>query len=45
MPKKVYPEKLFNDLPDATAVFYHECPEDIRIMRDLGIKLFRFSVS
>lgn len=42
---RIYPEKFFNSLPDEEADFYHKFPEDIRLMKKLGVKVFRFSIS
>lgn len=41
----LYPEKYLNDDPNEGADFYHKYPEDIKMMKELGIKCFRFSIS
>lgn len=38
------PEQFHGD-PNDAAVFYHHYPEDIEMMKELGLKTFRFSVS
>ena len=41
----VYPEKYFGGDPNKSADFYHKYPEDIKMMKELGLKAFRFSIS
>lgn len=38
------PEEYHGD-PNEAADFYHRYPEDIRMMKELGLKAFRFSIS
>ena len=41
-----YPEKFYKEAtPDMAADFYHRYPEDIALMKELGLKSFRFSIS
>ena len=42
---KLYPEKYLNADPNASADFYHRYPEDIKMMKELGLDCFRFSIS
>ena len=42
---KIYPEKFAGSHPNDSADFYHKYPEDIAMMKDLGLKCFRFSIS
>ena len=42
---KIYPEKFAGTHPNDSADFYHKYPEDIAMMKDLGLKCFRFSIS
>ncbi|MBQ8731426.1 MAG: family 1 glycosylhydrolase [Oscillospiraceae bacterium] len=42
---RVYPEKFANATPDDEVDFYHRFPEDIQLMKKLGLKMFRFSIS
>ena len=42
---KLFPEKYHGADPDKAADFYHKYPQDIELMKDLGIKVFRFSIS
>ena len=42
---KLYPEKYFDADPDRSADFYHRYPQDIQLMKELGIQAFRFSIS
>ena len=40
------PGKTFNgDTGDVSCDFYHHYPEDVKLMADLGVKHFRFSIS
>lgn len=40
------PEKYGDNTdPDRSADFYHKYPEDIKLMKELGLKAFRFSIS
>ena len=41
-----YPDKFREDeTPEVSADFYHKYPQDILMMKELGIKSFRFSIS
>ena len=42
---KVFPEKYRGYDPVDGADFYHRYPEDIKLMKELGIKSFRFSIA
>lgn len=42
---KIYPEKFFGGDPTKSADFYHKYPQDIEMMKELGLKAFRFSIS
>lgn len=42
---KIYPEKYFGADPNASADFYHRYPQDIKMMKELGLNVFRFSIS
>lgn len=42
---KVFPEKYEGGDPSKAADFYHRYPEDIALMKELGLKSFRFSIS
>lgn len=42
---KVFPEKYCGADPNSSADFYHKYPEDIEMMKELGLKCFRFSIS
>lgn len=42
---KIYTEKFCGGDPKDSADFYHKYPEDIKKMKELGIRCFRFSVS
>lgn len=42
---KVFPEKYFGGDPNKSADFYHRYPEDIAMMKELGLKVFRFSIA
>lgn len=43
---RAYPEKFWNEeSPDHAADFYYWFEEDIKSMKDLGIRSFRFSIS
>ena len=42
---KLYPEKYLGADPNKSADFYHKYPEDIKMMKELGLKAFRFSIS
>ena len=42
---KVYPEKYLDGDPAIGADFYHRYPEDIKLMKELGLKSFRFSIA
>ncbi len=42
---KIYPEKFAGSHPNDSADFYYKYPEDIKMMQDLGLKCFRFSIS
>lgn len=42
---KEYPEKYFGGDPAKSADFYHRYPEDIAMMKELGLKAFRFSIA
>ncbi len=41
----LYPEKYGQADPSKAADFYHRYPEDIKMMKELGLKAFRFSFS
>ena len=41
---KQVPEEYFGDMNEA-ADFYHRYPEDIQMMKELGLRAFRFSIS
>ena len=41
----IHPEKYFGADPNNSADFYHKYPEDIKMMKELGLKCFRFSIS
>ncbi len=41
----LYPEKYGQADPSKAADFYHRYPEDIKMMKELGLKAFRFSIS
>lgn len=41
----LYPEKYMGGNPKDGADFYHKYPEDIKMMKELGIRCFRFSIS
>ena len=41
----LYPEKYVGADPDKAADFYHRYPQDIQMMKELGLKAFRFSIS
>ena len=41
-----YPEKFCNGAtPAVSTYFYHRYPQDVAMMKDLGLKSFRFSLS
>ncbi len=42
---KLNPEKYGDADPSKSADFYHKYPEDIKLMKELGLKSFRFSIS
>ena len=42
---KVYPEKFLDGDPQNGADFYHRYKEDIKLMKELGLKSFRFSIA
>ncbi len=42
---QLYPEKYGHANPNLSADFYHKYPEDIKMMKELGLKAFRFSIS
>ncbi len=42
---KIYPEKFADGDPAKSADFYHRYPQDIAMMKELGLKSFRFSFS
>ncbi len=42
---KLYPEKYEGADPNMAADFYHRYPQDIEMMKALGLKAFRFSIS
>ena len=42
---KIFPEKYFGADPNTSADFYHRYPQDIQMMKELGLKTFRFSIS
>lgn len=42
---KIHPDKYFGADPNSSADFYHKYPEDIKMMKELGLKAFRFSIS
>ena len=42
---KVFPEKFLDGDPENGADFYHRYPEDIKLMKELGLKSFRFSIA
>jgi beta-glucosidase/6-phospho-beta-glucosidase/beta-galactosidase len=43
---RLQPERFYTgQTPAVTADFYHRYPEDIALMRELGLKSFRFSIS
>lgn len=42
---KIYPEKYFGGDPNKSADFYHRYPQDILMMKDLGLQCFRFSIA
>ena len=42
---RLYPEKYCNADPDRSAGFYYRYPEDVALMKELGLKAFRFSIS
>ena len=42
---KADPAKCNYADPDTAAGFYHTYPEDIKLMKELGVKCFRFSIS
>ena len=42
---KVFPEKYFGGDPNKSADFYHRYPEDIAMMKELGLQVFRFSIA
>lgn len=42
---KIHPDKYFGADPNNSADFYHKYPEDIKMMKELGLKCFRFSIS
>ncbi len=41
----IYPEKFFGGDPKQSADFYHHYSEDIAMMKELGLRAFRFSIS
>ena len=41
----LYPEKYMNADPNKSADFYHKYPDDIKMMKELGLRCFRFSIS
>ncbi len=41
----IYPEKFQGGDPNKSADFYHKYPEDIKMMKELGLRAFRFSIS
>ncbi len=42
---KIYTEKFQGGDPKNSADFYHKYPEDIKKMKELGLRCFRFSIS
>ncbi|MBQ9545453.1 MAG: family 1 glycosylhydrolase [Clostridia bacterium] len=42
---KLFPEKYLGGDPDKSADFYHKYPEDVKLMKELGLRCFRFSIS
>lgn len=42
---QIFPEKYFGADPNKAADFYHKYPQDIAMMKQLGVKCFRFSIS
>lgn len=42
---RLFPEKYFGADPDRSADFYHRFPQDVGLMKELGLKCFRFSIS
>ena len=42
---KVFPERFIDGDPEKGADFYHRYPEDIKLMKELGLKSFRFSIA
>lgn len=42
---KIHPDKYFGADPNNSADFYHKYPQDIQMMKELGLKCFRFSLS
>ena len=42
---KLHPEKFAGGDPSQSADFYHRYPQDIAMMKELGLKAFRFSIS
>ena len=42
---QVFPEKYFGADPNRSADFYHKYPQDIQMMKELGLQTFRFSIS
>ena len=43
--REIYPEKYGYCDPEQSADFYHKYPEDIKLMKELGLRAFRFSIS
>ncbi len=41
----VFPEKYLDGDPAIGADFYHKYPEDIKLMKELGLRSFRFSIA
>ena len=41
----IHPDKFHGGDPNNSADFYHRYPQDIQMMKELGIKSFRFSIS
>lgn len=42
---KLHPEQYQGADPNCSADFYYHYPQDIEMMKELGIKMFRFSIS
>ena len=42
---RLFPEKYSGGDPDKSADFYHRFPRDVELMKALGLRCFRFSIS